>query len=1324
MRRFQTQPRLAKNIVPLPVLLNAALLVAVFGSLSSAQTPAPTDPFMQQTPKTTDPFAMPAREETAKPKANPFAQDSLGAGQEPAPEMRSADPFGTPKESVDESAESAVPTDLSGSGTRELEQANPFAAEVPTNSPIPAGSGSIGEGPETADPSALNQGDGTESTPVASPFESPFESRQPDVSLNTFPSGESTPPEPEAKQPMPKSESMADSQSQGWVGWLLKNWYWPLAAVVLSLVGWRFLRAGARKRQPDNLVDPEPKRGSFKKSTRYQNVANAVRKPEEIASEIVASNGSSDEIDTRPPEDKFAFDEEESVDDFSAASTTEAVATGLPNAADLEGESNGGDDSDIDLGMEDESDEFSFDLEDDTDAGDDKHPFNEESTHPGLETADGKVVTDPDGVEGGLAFSNPDEVTPTGGLTFAGDAMVINVPNDEISLDPEVEPPAEVVEADDNPSIGGLTAAAGGAIAGVGAMLAGGSVTEDSSSNDSSATDELRAQLIQLQEKEQRQADELQRQQVELADLKSKLVEGNTASEKILQLESTVKSLQDEKQLAAETTESLKQQSTELGEKLDIAEKNVAEFETRLLKAESHLDGMEKEKEELAAELAERAANDATLKKMEEELAVAIQAAESHVAENEKLQSAISQLQNQLEERDAQAPPMPTSSLISTALAADEETASGDLTSDDHGSARQLAELESQLADETALRKRTEAMLVQAEEQRTEVALALRALKKQAKEEKSDSAPEASTIATEEIDLLKKQLADETSANEELESQLKKVKQQLAQEHSVAKELTDRLSMSEGKVVAATTSQDEWAKKLEAVESELELKKKDSERLNADLSEVQSALEESEKSVANLEEKVRSRADEASSLTQDLEQSRKAADEAIAKQSALEASLREQATQLESLRSKEADLESTISELEQKSGTFSYGQLEAALASVATLGDEQNKLNLKLAQSRDGQQQSERANARLTEAVVQLEKQLARSDEQKKELAEARQQIDAERSRSVDVDKQNNAMQLQLDQLKQNVESLDRQRLSLKENLEAREKEAAHTEATKTREIAALGKKVAELEQQLAAAESESAQSKDHLLQLESQKENLASAKEENAVLAERIQGLQQQFEERKLDARDLESLQQHSASQAEQLDKVKQELAEASNIRAVLEQESVGLKEQLQRTEGIAAKNERLNQKLGFLQRELDEAEKTNRQLQSRLTEGQSDGDLGSVSASSSQFQVILDQLQAQNHQINQLVSESTRLSTASVGRKRKNIPEGCDDLSKIRGIGPQYRAKLFQLGVKTFREISQWTEADVKQFNDRLGCKSNRIEHEQWIEQAKKLV
>lgn len=66
---------------------------------------------------------------------------------------------------------------------------------------------------------------------------------------------------------------------------------------------------------------------------------------------------------------------------------------------------------------------------------------------------------------------------------------------------------------------------------------------------------------------------------------------------------------------------------------------------------------------------------------------------------------------------------------------------------------------------------------------------------------------------------------------------------------------------------------------------------------------------------------------------------------------------------------------------------------------------------------------------------------------------------------------------------------------------------------------------------------------------------------------------------------------------------------------------------------------------------------------------------------------------------------------------------PDNTDDLKVISGVGPALEKKLNGLGVYTYAQIANWTAADAEWIDAQLKFRG-RIERDNWVEQAKKLV
>jgi predicted flap endonuclease-1-like 5' DNA nuclease len=66
---------------------------------------------------------------------------------------------------------------------------------------------------------------------------------------------------------------------------------------------------------------------------------------------------------------------------------------------------------------------------------------------------------------------------------------------------------------------------------------------------------------------------------------------------------------------------------------------------------------------------------------------------------------------------------------------------------------------------------------------------------------------------------------------------------------------------------------------------------------------------------------------------------------------------------------------------------------------------------------------------------------------------------------------------------------------------------------------------------------------------------------------------------------------------------------------------------------------------------------------------------------------------------------------------------PGAPDDLKLIVGVGPVLERMLQQLGVTTFRQIANWSERDIDDFDAKLPEFPGRIRRDAWVTQARAL-
>jgi predicted flap endonuclease-1-like 5' DNA nuclease len=68
-------------------------------------------------------------------------------------------------------------------------------------------------------------------------------------------------------------------------------------------------------------------------------------------------------------------------------------------------------------------------------------------------------------------------------------------------------------------------------------------------------------------------------------------------------------------------------------------------------------------------------------------------------------------------------------------------------------------------------------------------------------------------------------------------------------------------------------------------------------------------------------------------------------------------------------------------------------------------------------------------------------------------------------------------------------------------------------------------------------------------------------------------------------------------------------------------------------------------------------------------------------------------------------------------------DLPDGEDDLSQIKGIGPKLVEQLRALGVTRFAQIAAWDDAEVDRIDAQLGRFQGRIRRDDWPAQARLL-
>jgi predicted flap endonuclease-1-like 5' DNA nuclease len=77
----------------------------------------------------------------------------------------------------------------------------------------------------------------------------------------------------------------------------------------------------------------------------------------------------------------------------------------------------------------------------------------------------------------------------------------------------------------------------------------------------------------------------------------------------------------------------------------------------------------------------------------------------------------------------------------------------------------------------------------------------------------------------------------------------------------------------------------------------------------------------------------------------------------------------------------------------------------------------------------------------------------------------------------------------------------------------------------------------------------------------------------------------------------------------------------------------------------------------------------------------------------------------------------------TPAATEEFRHTDDSLDDLTLINGIGPTSAARLQELGISTFAQISQWDDEKINEVTTHLGIFPGRILRDHWIEQARVL-
>jgi predicted flap endonuclease-1-like 5' DNA nuclease len=78
---------------------------------------------------------------------------------------------------------------------------------------------------------------------------------------------------------------------------------------------------------------------------------------------------------------------------------------------------------------------------------------------------------------------------------------------------------------------------------------------------------------------------------------------------------------------------------------------------------------------------------------------------------------------------------------------------------------------------------------------------------------------------------------------------------------------------------------------------------------------------------------------------------------------------------------------------------------------------------------------------------------------------------------------------------------------------------------------------------------------------------------------------------------------------------------------------------------------------------------------------------------------------------------------ATETVEETAQTVAATTDDLTRLVGVGPRLAERLGGLGVKNFRDIAAWTEADLASFDKALDLRG-RASRDAWVAQARRFA
>jgi predicted flap endonuclease-1-like 5' DNA nuclease len=104
-------------------------------------------------------------------------------------------------------------------------------------------------------------------------------------------------------------------------------------------------------------------------------------------------------------------------------------------------------------------------------------------------------------------------------------------------------------------------------------------------------------------------------------------------------------------------------------------------------------------------------------------------------------------------------------------------------------------------------------------------------------------------------------------------------------------------------------------------------------------------------------------------------------------------------------------------------------------------------------------------------------------------------------------------------------------------------------------------------------------------------------------------------------------------------------------------------------------------------------------------------------------ELEARVDELEAQALEVVTLRQRNAELEAALATASKRSLAAP-DDLKRLRGVGPAFERALRALGITTFAQIAEFTEADIERVAQSLKLKPERIRRDDWVGNARALL